>query len=170
MGVAVTEIGEPLRTARQLRFSTAGAESTVAIGLRRLGHEAAWVGVVGQDELGARVLRDLAAEGVDTRFARADPQRPTGFMLRELRTSGSTHVSYYRERSAGSCLSPADVAAAFAANQHFDLVHFTGITPALSESCAQAVRGLVESARGARIPVSFDANYRSTLPGSAAGT
>jgi 2-dehydro-3-deoxygluconokinase len=167
MGVAVTELGDPLRTARHLRLSTAGAESTVAVGLRRLGHEATWVGVVGEDELGARVLRDLAAEGVDTRFARVDPERPTGFMLRELRTADFTRVSYYRERSAGSRLSPADIEAVFAANQRFDLIHLTGITAALGESCAQAVRALIASAKRARIPVSFDVNYRSTLPGSA---
>jgi|SRR6185437_2718274 len=167
MGVAVTEVGDPLRTARELRLSTAGAESTVAIGLRRLGHAATWVGVVGEDELGARVLRDLAAEGVDTRFARVDPERPTGFMIRELRTADYTRVSYYRECSAGSRLCPADIEAALAVNQGFDLVHLTGITPALSESGAQSVRVLVESARQASIPISFDVNYRGTLPGSA---
>src|SRR5438445_7164304 len=102
MGVAVTEVGDPLRVARRLRLSTAGAESTVAIGLSRLGHEALWVGVVGDDELGARVRRDLAAEGVDTRFARTAPDHPTGFMIRELRTAEYTRVSYYRSHSAGS--------------------------------------------------------------------
>lgn len=167
MGVAVTEVGDPLRTARGLRLSTAGAESTVAIGLRRLGHEAVWVGVVGEDELGARVLRDLAAEGVDTGFARVDPERPTGFMIRELRTADYTRVTYYREHSAGSRLSPADVAVALSAAADLDLVHLTGITPALSESCREAVRHLVELAKRAGIPVSFDVNYRSTLPGSA---
>jgi 2-dehydro-3-deoxygluconokinase len=166
MGVAVTDVGDPLRTARGLRLSTAGAESTVAIGLRRLGHDAVWVGVVGQDELGARVRRDLAAEGVDTQFARTDPGHPTGFMLRELRTAEYTRVSYYRNQSAGSQLSPPDVEAALSANPHLDLVHLTGITPALGGDCAEAVRRAVELARRARIPISFDVNYRSTLPGS----
>jgi 2-dehydro-3-deoxygluconokinase len=168
LGVAVTEAGDPLRTARTLRLSTAGAESTVAIGMRRLGHEAVWAGVVGDDELGARVLRDLTAEGVDTRFARTDPERPTGFMIRELRTAEYTRVSYYRDRSAGSRLSQADVEAALAAVPGPDLVHLTGITPALSTSCADAVRRAVELAHRARIPISFDVNYRSTLPGSSA--
>lgn len=170
MGVAVTEVGDPLRTARALRLSTAGAESTVAIGLSRLGHEAVWVGVVGEDELGARVRRDLAAEGVDTRFVRTDPDHPTGFMIRELRTAEYTRVSYYRGDSAGAQLAPADIEAAMSAmsaNPGLGLVHLTGITPALSQSCAEAVRRAVELARGARIPVSFDVNYRSTLPGSA---
>jgi 2-dehydro-3-deoxygluconokinase len=171
MGVAVTETGDPLRTARSLRLSTAGAESTVAIGLRRLGHEAAWVGVVGQDELGARVLRDLSAEGVDVRYARVDPTRPTGFMLRELRTAEYTKVSYYRNGSSGSQLSVPDVEAAFTAAEEsgtpIDLVHLTGITPALGPHCAGAVLHAVKLAHAAGAPVSFDVNYRSTLPGSA---
>jgi 2-dehydro-3-deoxygluconokinase len=168
MGVAVTELGDPLRTARGLRLSTAGAESTVAIGLSRLGHEAVWLGVVGDDELGARVRRDLAAEGVDTRFVRTDPDHQTGFMIRELRSAEYTRVSYYRGHSAGSRLSPADVEAAMSANPGLDLVHLTGITPALSQSCAEAVGRAVELAQAARVPISFDVNYRSTLPGSAA--
>ncbi len=166
MGVAATDAGDPLRTARGLRLSTAGAESTVAVGMRRLGHEAAWVGVVGADEVGARVLRDLAAEGVDLRFTRTDPGRPTGFMLRELRTAEFTKVAYYRAGSAGARLSPADVEAAMS-GRDFDLVHLTGITPALSASCAGAVLHAVRLAHAAGIAVSFDVNYRSTLPGSA---
>ena len=167
MAVAVTDPGDPLRTTRSLRLSTAGAESTVAIGMRRLGHEAVWVGVVGDDELGARVLRDLAAEGVDTRFARIDPGHPTGFMIRELRTAEYTWVSYYRQQSAGSTLAPADVEAAFSATPDISLIHLTGITPALSDTCADAIRHAVRLARSADIPVSFDVNHRSTLPGSA---
>ena len=166
MAVAVTDPGDPLRTTRSLRLSTAGAESTVAIGMRRLGHEAAWVGVVGDDELGARILRDLAAEGVDTRFARTDPAHPTGFMLRELRTAEYTRVSYYRTGSAGSHLTTADVERALQPGINTDIIHVTGITPALSETCADAIRHAIRLARAAGIPVSFDVNYRSTLPGS----
>jgi 2-dehydro-3-deoxygluconokinase len=164
MGVAATHTGDPLRTARELRLSTAGAESTVAIGMRRLGQDAAWVGVVGDDELGARVRRDLAAEGVDVRFVRTDPDHPTGFMIRELPIAGLTRVTYYRQHSAGSQLSPTDVETAMAAGA--DLLHLTGITPALGGDCAEAVRCAVTLARRAGIPVSFDVNHRSTLPGS----
>lgn len=166
MGVATTRTGEPLRTTAELRLSTAGAESTVAIGMSRLGQESAWAGVVGDDELGARVRRDLAAEGVDTRFVRTDPDHPTGFMLRELPIAGPTRVTYYRRHSAGSQLRPADVEAALAAGA--DLLHLTGITPALGGDCAEAVRCAVALAGRSGIPVSFDINHRSTLPDSKA--
>lgn len=161
LGVAVTAVGDPLRTCRTLRLSTAGAESTVAIGMRRLGHEAVWVGVVGDDEIGARVIRDLAAEGVDVRFTRTTSDAATGFMLRELRTAEFTSVTYYRAGSAGAQLAPSDVEGAFVDGA--DLVHVTGITPALGAAPAAAVQRAVELARQTGATLSFDVNYRSRL-------
>lgn len=162
MGVAVSPLGQPLRTTGQLRFSTAGAESTVAIGLSRLGHEVEWIGVVGADEVGARVLRDLAAERVGLTYSRISPTAATGFMLRELATAELTRVSYYRSGSAGSLLEPTDVGPAIAAGA--DILHLTGITPALSASCAAAVQHAAERANASGITVSFDVNHRRTLP------
>jgi 2-dehydro-3-deoxygluconokinase len=167
MGVAVTGPDEPLRHASTARLHTAGAESTVAIGLRRLGIDAAWLGVLGADELGARVRGDLSAEGVDVRFVRIDPSAPTGFMLRELRTSELTRVTYYRTDSAGSRLTVADVDAAFDGFRP-DLVHLTGITPALSDTACAAVEHAARRAKAAGAEVSLDVNHRPSLPGSAA--
>jgi 2-dehydro-3-deoxygluconokinase len=165
MGVGVTERGERLRTAGTLRLSTAGAESTVAIGLARLGVSVAWTGVVGDDEIGARVLRDLTAEGVDVRDVRTAPGLRTGFMLRELRTTDVTAVTYFRSGSAGSSLGPADVDRAL--SRDVAVVHLTGITPALSDSCREATAHAVHLARDRGAAVSFDVNHRATLPGSA---
>lgn len=170
MGLAVTPCGEPFATAPDARLHTAGAESTVAIGLRRLGIEVAWAGVVGADEVGARVLRDARAEGVDVRHARIDAEATTGFMLRELRTAQLTRVTYYREGSAGSRLCPADVEAAFEGFEP-DLLHLTGITAALSDTACEAVLRAVELASASGAEVSLDVNHRPSLPrgASAAG-
>jgi 2-dehydro-3-deoxygluconokinase len=166
MGLAVSGLGEPLRHATSARLSVAGAESTVAIGLRRLGVESCWVGVVGADELGARIRRELRAEGVDVLSVRTDADAATGFMLRELRTAELSKVTYYRSGSAGSRLAPRDVEEAF---ERFapELVHITGITPALSDNACAAVLRAVELARSAAVEVSLDVNHRSSLPGSA---
>lgn len=167
MGVAVTPRGEPLQQATTARLHTAGAESTVAIGLSRLGVPACWVGVLGADPLGERVLRDLRAEGVVTDYARIDDTAPTGFMIRELRTAELTRVSYYRAGSAGSHLSADDIESAFRGFSP-TMVHLTGITPALSESAANAVHRAVECAVTAGVEISLDVNHRPSLPGSAA--
>ncbi len=163
MGVAGTEPGTPLATACQLRLSTAGAEATVAIGMQRLGHTAAWVGTVGDDEIGRRVVRDLRAEGVDTRYVRCVAEASTGFMLRDHRTPDYVSVSYYRTGLAGALLCPADVEAAFAGLGEVAVLHVTGITPMLSATCRTTVHRAIDLAEERGATVSFDVNYRRTL-------
>lgn len=167
MGVARTFAGTPMRTATELRLSTAGAEATVAIGMQRLGHTAAWVGTVGADEIGHRVIRDLRAEGVDTRFVRSVPGAGTGFMLRDHRTADYVSVSYYRKGSAGTFLCRADVEAAFGGLGDVAILHITGITPVLSATCRTAVHRAIELAKKCGAAVSFDVNFRRTLAGQA---
>ncbi len=137
-----------------------GAESNVAIALTRLGTPARWLGRVGADPIGRRVVRELRAEGVDVR-AIVDPGAPTGIMVKEQRTSDATRVQYYRAASAGSRLCIDDLAAADIPNTA--LLHVTGITPALSSSAHEAVLEAISIASAAGIPVSFDINHRPSL-------
>ncbi|MFC4529394.1 sugar kinase [Sphaerisporangium dianthi] len=153
---------DPLRLGGAMRLSVAGAESTVAIGLARLGHRARWIGLVGDDETGALVLRTLRAEGVDVAHVRTDHRGPTGLMLLERRVGDLTRVIYHRSGSAASYLEPADVLPAL--DPAPAILHVTGITPALGPGPAAAVRATVE--RAARTPgtrVCLDVNYRSRL-------
>jgi 2-dehydro-3-deoxygluconokinase len=151
----------PLRHATSLTVGAAGAESNMAIGLRRLGASVAWIGRVGDDELGQLVLARLRGEDVDVRGAVVDPGAPTGLMVKERRTGTISRVHYYRRGSAGSRLGVDDVdeAAIVAAR----ILHVTGITPALSDTARAAVSRAVEVARAAGTLVSLDYNYRSAL-------
>jgi 2-dehydro-3-deoxygluconokinase len=150
-----------LRHASVLRLGVAGAESNVAIGVRRLGVPAAWTGRVGDDELGQLILRELRAERVDVAAAKVDPGAPTGLMLKEQRTAELARVVYYRRGSAGSRLAPGDLDEATVTGA--GVLHLTGITPALSASARAAVYAAAETARGAGVPVSLDFNYRRAL-------
>ncbi len=107
--LAVGETMLVLRTLRpgrlavrdRLEVGAAGAESNVAIGLARLGHDVQLVGVVGDDDAGAAVLSAIRAEGV--RWAgRVDPDAPTGLLLRTDRAPWLSRVGYYRRGSAGA--------------------------------------------------------------------
>ncbi|CAN5269678.1 sugar kinase [soil metagenome] len=150
----------PLRHATHLELGIAGAESNVAIGVSRLGVPARWLGRVGDDEPGRLITSVLRGEGVDTR-AVVDPEAATGLMLKARRTTGATTVSYYRSGSAGSRLSPADVDRALFADAA--VLHLTGITPGLSESCAAAVTAAADLAKDVGLAISVDINYRSRL-------
>ena len=137
-----------------------GAESNVAIGVARLGRPAVWIGRVGDDGIGRRVLRELRAEGVAV-DAVVDPDARTGLMLKETPTSGSTRVLYYRAGSAGSRLGVADLDLDRIAGA--GVLQVTGITLALSDSAQAAVFAAVDAAVAAGVPVSFDVNHRAAL-------
>jgi len=150
----------PLAHASTMQLGIGGSESNVAIGLSRLGVDAIWFGRVGDDSVGRLVAREIRAEGVDARVT-IDDTAATGLMIKERRTSTSQNVTYYRAGSAGSRLSADDLdEPAIAAA---DVLHVTGITAALSESAARAVRRAADVARDAGTLVSFDVNYRQAL-------
>jgi 2-dehydro-3-deoxygluconokinase len=153
----------PLREATTFRRLVAGAESNVAIGVCRLGHTAGWIGRVGDDELGRALLLRLRGEGVELSHVRADPQAPTGLVIREQREVGPIDVAYYRRGSAASRLSPEDLDEAYIRQAR--VLHLTGITPALSASCRATVFAAAEIARGAGVSVVLDPNLRLKLWG-----
>ncbi|MER5864364.1 sugar kinase [Kitasatospora sp. NPDC002040] len=171
MAVLLPESPGPLEHAEGFRRSFGGAESNVACGLAALGVPAAWVSRVGADGFGRHLVERIAAHGVDTSAVTADPARPTGLYVKETGAgldhphdlgAGRTRMHYYRRGSAAAAMGPellADPAAAplLAAAP---LIHLTGITPALSDSCHRLVRTLL-GAPGRT--VSFDLNWRPAL-------
>lgn len=163
--VRTVEIGS-LRHAHTLAFGIGGAESNVAIGLRRLGASASWLGRVGDDSLGERVRREIRGEGVDVHGI-VDADAATGLMVKERPSAASTAVHYYRAGSAGSRLSAADLPEGWV--EGAAILHLTGITPLLSASAREAVLVAADRATAAGVTVSFDINYRSALasPGTA---
>jgi 2-dehydro-3-deoxygluconokinase len=160
MGLLTAAEYGPLRSARHLALGVAGAESNVAVGVRRLGHRVTWIGRLGDDEIGDLVECTLRGEGIDLEIGR-DPARPTGLMLKSRRTTSITRVTYYRSGSAASALCPGDLPLELIASAR--ILHVTGITPALSDSCQDAIRQAVKHARAAGTCVSLDINYRAAL-------
>ena len=150
-----------LRHGGAMSMSLGGAESNVAIGLARLGHAVRWGGRLGADDVGAFALRTLRSEGVDTATVVRDPGRATGILLVEKRVADISRVAYYRAFSAGSAVEVADVRDSFDASTR--VLHLTGITPALSDSAADATLWAARRARELGVLVSVDVNYRARL-------
>ncbi|MFD1713370.1 sugar kinase [Amnibacterium flavum] len=150
----------PLRHSPLMKLGIAGAEANVAIGLARLGVAAEWSGRVGDDEFGRLITSVLRGEGVLT-DAIVDGTANTGLLIKERRTAGLSRVQYYRAASAGSRYAPADVDDA--AVEQAEILHVTGITPALSDSARAAVEHAIDVASAAGTTVSFDVNYRTGL-------
>lgn len=157
--LAVLDAAEPgpLRHSAAFRLTVAGAESNVAIGAARLGATVAFTGRVGDDEFGRLALNTLRGEGVDVSSVVTDDGAPTGLMVKEHRLPGLVDVAYYRSGSAGARLTPDDLPVELIRGA--DVLHVSGITPALSVSAREAVFAAVSLASW----VSVDVNYRSRL-------
>jgi 2-dehydro-3-deoxygluconokinase len=159
MALLVPEVAGRLRHVPSLLLKVGGAESNAAIAAARLGLSSRWVGRLGDDELGQLVRGAVAAEGVDARVVWASGER-TGLYLRD-QIPGAVRAHYYREGSAASGLKPGGVDARLLTRAA--VLHLTGVTPALSEECADFVRWAVEEARAAGTVISLDVNYREKL-------
>lgn len=151
----------PLRYVADYRLKMGGTESNVAVALARLGIEAGWFSRVGDDELGRFIVHNVRGEGVDTSRVIVDSAAPTGLYLKEISAVGDTTVYYYRRGSAASRLGPGDLDTEYLTGSRW--VHVTGITPALSDSCRDAVERAIEIGRSAGLEVSFDPNMRLKL-------
>jgi 2-dehydro-3-deoxygluconokinase len=133
-----------------------GAESNVACHLAVLGLRSAWVSAVGDDAFGRAVVSTISSFGVDVAGVAVDPARPTGLYIKESDASGSP-VRYYRRGSAASGMGPALLEGLPLAR----VVHTSGITPALSDSCLALMRALTTAPRSWTL--SFDLNWRPAL-------
>lgn len=150
----------PLRYVSGYSIRTAGAESNTAIGVAKLGVSAAWVSRLGADEFGQYIRNQIRAEGVDCTGVTFDPAHRTGVMFKQT-GSGETSVFYYRENSAASHMAPQDLPEEMFRDCR--ILHLSGITPVLSDSCAETVQAAIRLAKSHGAKLSFDPNIRKKL-------
>jgi sugar/nucleoside kinase (ribokinase family) len=151
----------PLERVTTFSRALAGAETNVAVGLARLGHDVGWVGRIGADPFGRYALAELAANGVDTAAVSVDASAPTGFQLKSRADGGDPEVVYFRTSSAGSRLAPSPGTDRYIASGRH--LHVTGIPLALSDSTRAFTVRAIATARAAGMTVSFDPNLRPGL-------
>ncbi|MEH1165187.1 sugar kinase [Micromonospora sp. CPCC 205539] len=152
--------GEPLERAERVAVSVGGAESNVAGYLARLGHRVTWVSRVGDDPFGRAVVRHVAATGAQVDQVSVDPGAPTGLYAKDPGPT-ATAVHYYRAGSAASRLDR--TALADSRLRGARVLHLSGITAALSDSCAALVEHAVTDRPLPGALVSFDVNHRPRL-------
>ncbi|MGH3639472.1 MAG: sugar kinase, partial [Mycobacterium sp.] len=160
MGLFAADTVGHLSHLPSLSVGIGGAESNVAIAMARLDVPVVWMGRVGHDPLGDKVIREIRAEGVIVRAVR-DPDRSTGLMIKERPPGGGVNVWYYRAGGAGSALCVDDIDDTAIAGA--SVLHVTGITPSLGPAPRAATYHAIDVARAHGVPVSFDVNYRATL-------
>jgi 2-dehydro-3-deoxygluconokinase len=139
-----------------------GGEANVAVALSNYGLDAAFVSALPDNDIGEAALRELRGFGVDVRHIRRAGERVGIYYLEAGANQRPSKVVYDRAYSSVSDCKAGD----FDWNAIFDgakWFHITGITPALTESAAEACLESVKAARDNGVTVSCDFNFRSKL-------
>jgi 2-dehydro-3-deoxygluconokinase len=146
----------------RLDVHVGGAEANVAVGLARLGHATAMVSRVPDNALGDAAAGHLRRYGVDTAGVSTGPGRMGLYFLSPGAGVRPSDIVYDREGSSFALAGPGDVDWD-AALDGADLLHLSGVTPALGRSSAEAALAAARAARAKGVALSFDGNFRAQL-------
>lgn len=155
--------GTTLGAARTFTPAPGGAPANVAVGLARLGIDTGFVGRVGDDSFGERLLELLRGEGVDTTHCVPVAGGQTTIAL--VATSSPVDQDFVLFRGADTALSPEHLDRDYLAGARV----FTYGSVTLSAGARDAALQAARWAREDGVLVAFDANYRPGVwPGAAA--
>jgi len=166
-GEAMIRLSPPdfkrLEQTTTLDVNVGGGEMNVAVGASRLGLKTAYVTRLPRNPLGRMIENKIREHGIDTSHIIWTNEGRAGIYFLELGAAPrASSVLYDRAGSAISMIKPGEVdwARIF---KEARLFHVSGITPALSKSCAEVTMEALKAAKRAGCAVSFDLNYRAKL-------
>lgn len=139
-----------------------GGEANVAVSLAGFGHDTQFVTAVPDNEIGECALATLRKYQVGTKYVAKEGERLGIYFLESGSSVRPSKVIYDRAHSSISTVRPE----AFDFDQIFegvDWFHFTGITPAISDSAAELTEAALKKAKEHGVKVSVDLNFRKKL-------
>ncbi len=139
-----------------------GGESNVAVSLANYGLDTEYVTRLPAHEIGEACLQFLRQHNVGTRFILRGGERLGIYFLENGAAMRASQVIYDRANSSFATIQPGmlDWKEVFKKGGWF---HWTGITPAISESAAAVCLEAVQTAHAMGLTVSCDMNYRAKL-------
>ena len=158
--LAATSSG-PLGDVDVFRRGWGGDTANFVLAAARLGGDCGYVTRVGQDAFGTAFVAMLETSGVDASQVKSDAEHHTGLYFVTYSEERKHRFDYVRRGSAASHLASADIDPDYVAGAR--VLHASGISQAISRSCADAVRLAMEIAQEADTIVSYDANVRPVL-------
>lgn len=142
--------------------SYAGAEANVAVSLANYGMESSFITKLPKNELGQAALNEVRRYGVNTDHIVRGGNRLGVYFIEKGASQRASKVIYDRKNSAIAEALPEE----FDWNEIFTdahWFHFTGITPALSDTAADCCINACKIAKEMGVTVSCDLNYRKNL-------
>ncbi len=157
-----TQRRERFTQAREFEVTYGGGECNVAVSLAHFGVDATFVTAIPDNEIGQACVNYVRQFGVDTSEILRQGSRLGIYFLESGAAMRASKVVYDRANAAIAELKPGTVdwEKVF---QGKDWFHFTGITPAISETAAAACDEAAAAASQLGLTVSADMNYRKNL-------
>jgi 2-dehydro-3-deoxygluconokinase len=146
----------------RLDVYVAGAEANVGVALSNLGHRVKMVTCLPGNALGEAALREVRRHGVDIAGVQRTPGRMGLYFLTQGAGLRASEIFYDRQDSSFARASAGDFDWD-ALLEGVELLHMSGITPALGPRSAEAAVAAAEAAVRLGVPISFDGNYRAQL-------
>ncbi len=139
-----------------------GSEANVAVSLTNFGLNSRFVSALPENEIGQAAVNALRQYGVDTSYIIRTGNRIGIYFLEQGASQRPSKVIYDRTGSAISEIETGQVdwETVF---KEADWFHWSGITPALSDSVSEVTLEALEVAKKLGITVSVDLNYRKKL-------
>lgn len=148
--------------ANSFEATYAGGEANVAVSLANYGLDSYFVTKLPNHEVGQACRNYLRKYGVKTDYIKMDGERLGIYYLETGASQRASKVIYDRANSAIAQVKPGELDWGTIL-EGADLFHFTGITPALSDSAAEVTLEALQVAKKAGVLVSCDLNYRKKL-------
>ena len=139
-----------------------GGEANVAVSLANYGVPVSFVTRLPDNDLGIACAKELRGLGVGTEHIAWGGERMGIYFLENGAVSRASKVIYDRAHSALSDIKPGMInwERVFEGAHWF---HWTGITPAVSESAAKVCQEAIDAATKCGLTISTDLNYRKNL-------
>ena len=157
-----TPNNEKFIQADEFDINYGGGEANVAVSLANYGHDAEFVSALPKNPIGDAAIATLRKYNVGTKHISRSGERVGIYFLETGSAMRASNVVYDR---ANSSISTAKVDE-FDFDEIFkdaDWFHFTGITPAVSDSAAKLTEVALKAAKKAGVTVSVDLNFRKKL-------
>lgn len=157
-----TQRRERFTQAREFEVTYGGGECNVAVSLAHFGVDATFVTAIPDNEIGQACINYVRQFGVDTSEILRQGSRLGIYFLESGAAMRASKVVYDRANAAIAELKPGTIDWEKVFNGK-DWFHFTGITPAISETAAAACNEAAAAASQLGLTVSADMNYRKNL-------
>lgn len=139
-----------------------GGEANVAVSLAQYNQDVAFFTKLPKNALGDKCINQLRGWGVDTSYIARGGDRIGIYFCEKGCSQRASNVIYDRANSAIAQIEESDVNVD-SLLKDVEWIHWTGITPAISDNAANVLEIILKAAKKKNITVSCDLNYRKKL-------